>query len=355
MLHYVGMGLFTTWKTLRAMVAGADGIASPWADPAALATIDTSALSAIGGDFSRESAMSIAAILRARNLICTTAARALLVAYRDGEKLADQPAWITRTDSILTPYHRMLWTIDDLLFYGYSLWRVDRDVNGKMLAADRVPYDTWKFTPTGDVMVGAEIATDSRYVLIPGIHQGILYHGGEVIPQALALARGVTRAVETPSATVELHYTGDKPMTDEEKRAVVTSWVAARKGKNGGVALTNKYTEVKEHGAAAEHLLVEGRNANAIDVARLCSIPASMIDATVNGSSITYSNSGSRMAELMTFGVAPMIACVTARMGMDDVSPRGTHIEVDSTDMIEYLNRVAVQDDFAQPKLPKES
>ena len=70
-----------------------------------------------------------------------------------------------------------------------------------------------------------------------------------------------------------------------------------------------------------------------------------MIDASIQGSSINYSNAGLRMAELLAFGVLPLLACVTARMGMDDVVPRGTSIGVDASEMVEFLSKLNVQDD----------
>ena len=171
-------------------------------------------------------------------------------------------------------------------------------------------------------------------------------------PCAPSSCAASTISANAPAATLEIHYTGDRPLSQDEKQSLTAGWVAARKGKNGGVAFTSKNTEIKEHGSFAEHLLIEGRNANAIDLARLCGIPASMIDASIQGSSINYSNAGLRMAELLAFGVLPLLACVTARMGMDDVVPRGTSIGVDASEMVEFLSKLNVQDDNISTPMP---
>ena len=338
---FMAMGIFARWKALKAMV---NDVSSPFTT-GVLTEVDSTALAALSADISREQAMAIPAICRARNLLCTTAARAILIAQKDGTPVSPQPQWINRTDGLLPPYHRMLWTIDDLLFYGSSLWRVTPDFDGHVLTADRVIREAWAIAADDTITVGDRPASADEYVLIPGIHQGILWHGTNAMPEANALARAVTTATNTPAATLEIHYTGDRPLSQDEKQSLTAGWVAARKGKNGGVAFTSKNTEIKEHGSFAEHLLIEGRNANAIDLARLCGIPASMIDASIQGSSINYSNAGLRMAELLAFGVLPLLACVTARMGMDDVVPRGTSIGVDASEMVEFLSKLNVQDD----------
>lgn len=329
------------------MVSDTTAIASPWAT-STLAPVSETGLSNLLSGVSRESALTIPALMRARNLICTTAARVLLVAEKDGAPLEDQPRWISRTDGFISPYHRMLWTVDDLLFYGFSLWQVTRDYDGRVIESTRVPYTEWEFTADGDVAIGNHPAAADRYILIPGIHEGILTHGAEVIPQALSMSRGVTRAVETPAATIELHQTNDRQMTPEDINSLIATWKKARR--ENGIAFTNNGIETKEHGAPLEQLLIEGRNAVAIDIARLCGIPASMVDASISGSSINYSNAGLRMAELISFGVAPLIAAVTARLGMDDMVPAGTTITADAREMVEYLTRLTTQDDENKPK-----
>ncbi|WP_156907668.1 phage portal protein, partial [Corynebacterium freiburgense] len=189
----------------------------------------------------------------------------------------------------------------------------------------------------------------ATHILIPGIHEGILALGKTTIPEALALARGVRRAVETPAHTTELHQTSDKPLTPEKVAELKQSWIRARKGRDGGVAFTSAGIEVKEHGSIKEHLLVEGRNAVAVDLARLCSIPAAMIDATLSGTSLSYSNTQARMAELITFGIAPMISAVTARLGMDDIVPRGVSLRVDTSEATADIAALTVPDDRSLP------
>lgn len=309
------------------------------------------------GPVTRGDAMRVPAIVRGRGLIVTTIARSPLTAERDGELLDDQPRWITRTTGPISAFHRMLWTADDLLFYGWSLWRVTRDYDGIVIDATRVPIEAWQFADNGDVRIDDETVDARDVILIPGIHEGILEFGGDTIRQARGLLATAERAATNPTAMVELHQTNEYPMTDEEIDRLIKRWSAARRGENGGVSFTSSGIEAKEHGAALEHLVIEGRTASSIDCARILGIPASMIDANSPGSSLSYSNTASRMNELISFGIAPIMAAITARLSLDDVTPRGTTIRFDTSDIVAAIideNDVARAGD-GQPQLASDT
>lgn len=283
----------------------------------------------------RIEAMAVPAMKRARQIICTSIARMPLRAY-NGEALAvSQPRWIDRTDGALSPYHRMLWTIDDCLFYGWSLWTLTRGADGQVLTADRIAWERWDFDAVGRVEVDGELVNELDVCLIPGIDEGVLYASARSIRHASKLIRSADVAAETPSAQLELHQTSDHELPRDKVLELVNDWAAARRGKNGGVAYTNSAIEVREHGAADAHLLVEGRNAAAVDVARAAGIPASLIDATGPNSTLTYETTEGRNAELVDYGLAGFMAAVSARLGMDDMSPRGMRMAFDLTSFVQ--------------------
>lgn len=316
-------------------------LASPWAGSSHLAKI---AIPEVIGHaphvaMSREQASRVPALQRARGLIVTTIARLPIVAVdsEDNAQPGSLPAWVTNTAGPVSPFHRMLWTCDDLFFYGWSLWAVERDNAGAVTAAERVPYERWSTAQDGTVLIDDAPAPADNVILIPGVTEGILTHGIDALTQAVKLAAAASRAADNPSAQVELHQTNDAPMTDEEIDKLIARWSAARRGAHGGVAYTSSAIEVKEHGASSEHLLMEGRNAAAVDIARHAGIPATMIDATLSGSSLSYQNTAARMSELVTFGLSPIMAAITARLSLDDVTPPGVHLQFDTGGMLKRL------------------
>lgn len=324
-------------------VTGSMPLASPWqsAHPHHLESIVYNDIFGKAGrrHVSRKEAVQIPALSRARLLITSTIPRLPLKAtYVETGEPAVVPYWLNHSEGTVTPFHRMLWTVDDLFFYGWSLWSLERDQSsGDITSAARIPYDRWGFDDNGNIKVDDKPVWDDDVMLIPGVSEGILTYGAATLAEAIHLANAVQKAAETPSAHTELHQTNDAPMTEDEVRALINSWAAARRGENGGVAFTSAGIEVREHGAPSEHLLINARNAVSVDVARHAGIPASMVDAYLSGSSISYANTSARMAELITFGLSPLMNSVTARLSQDDITPHGVAIEYDTTTVVDQL------------------
>jgi hypothetical protein len=333
---------------IRSTVLGSTrplSIASPWSDASHLKPIvRTDILQLQRRSITREEAIRIPALARSRLLIVATIPRLPLVAKDSTGNETDIPAWLVATTGPLSPFHRMLWTIDDLFFYGWSLWIVERDDSGAIIDATRAPYDTWEIDDAGRIIVQGQRAAAEEVILFPGVHEGILSTATETLIEARDLAAAVQRAAYTPSAHTELHQTNDAPMTREQIDALIKRWADARRGQNGGVAYTPASVQVIEHGAAQEHLLLDGRNAAAVEVAGHAGIPATMIDATLSGSSLSYANTSARMSELITFGLSPFMAAVTSRLSQDDVTDPGVTIAYDTKTVIEELRPVPLDE-----------
>lgn len=298
-------------------------------------------LPSLDGAVTRDMAMAVPALARARTLICSTIAGVPLVSVDSkGDDDGRTPDYIETTYGDVSPYHRMLWTIDDLFFHGWSLWAVERDNHGLVIDAARVPFEMWSLDQEGNVLVDGQPARADDVCLIPGISEGILTTGRSSIAQAHQLLRAAARAADNPSAQVELHQTNDAPMTEEDVDRLIARWARARAGENGGVAYTSNGIEVKEHGASSEHLLIEGRNAAAVDIARHANLPATMVDATLSGSSLSYQNTAARMSELVTFGLSPLMNAVAARLSQNDMTVPNIRLRFDLDQTFEDLSRV---------------
>lgn len=305
---------------------------------------------------SRELAMSVPAINRARRVTCNAIARMRLRAYQNDAPLTTQPVFLSRTDGPVSPYLRMLWTVDDLFFYGASLWAVERSTRGEVLAADRVPYSDWYVDDLERVVYrdrdGFETVPDERSVLlIPGIDGGLLNDSATIVQHASDLLATALKAAETPSAYIELHQTNQYPVTPEERDRIVADWKAARRT-NGGVAFTSAGIEVKEHGSYDSHLVTDGRNAAALDVARAVGIPGTILDAT-GEFSMTYQNAESKNRDLIDYGLSAYMAPISARLGQDDVVPRGTAIKFDLEDEIGPKGTAGTPDDDSGSTAPQ--
>lgn len=330
----------TTTPQVHAHLSPAPQIATPFAtQPSSLSTIVWADLLDLEGiPTTRAEAMSVPAIAKARHVVAPKLASYALQCWRATTDEAgnitrdDQlptPRWVTRTDDGISPWHRMLWTADDLIFSGWSLWQVSRGFEGELLSAMRVGMDRWTFDKDWNVLVDSKPLPASQALLIPGPHEGILTYGRRAIRHAEQLLSAAATAGHNPTPMLELHNTGDRELTDAEIDALTARWAEARRGENGGVAYTNRSIEAKPHGSIDAHLLVEGRNAAAVDCARTVGVAAAMVDATVPKASLTYETQQGRGLEHTEYGVEPYAEAIAARLSLDDVVPRGQRMRFD--------------------------
>lgn len=282
---------------------------------------------------SRTSAMRLSAVARGRNIVVTSIAKLPLVLKQGDAVLPDQPAWLTTDIGGSSPQLRHGWTVDDLIFTGWSCWYVARDDATRFpLGVQRVNRSDWHVNADNRVVIDDQVQPVDQVILIPGLHEGILTFGKDVLSDAHALARTVRTRLNSPVAQTELHQTGGDQMTTEEIDTLVDNWAAARRGARGGVAYTNEFIEVKDHGDGGDQLLIESRNAAALELARLIGVHAGMLDATAPKASLNYETTTGRNTEFVDFDLALYMTPITARLSLDDMTPAGTHVAFDLGD-----------------------
>lgn len=302
----------------------------------------------------RDGAMRLPAVSRARHLTAGTIAKLPLRALREATVVEPQPYWCYGTDGQLgdltedqretyglyvpqSPWERMLWTVDDHLFYGLSLWLGTRlDDDGRPLRLAHVPYDRWQADDGRVVDYDGEPFPPGSVFLIPGPHSGILDFAADTISTAASLEHTAADVARRPFR-LELHQTTEGTLSTSEKRELIDG-VRAALADNNGVLYTNHAVETKEHRFDSGDLLVAGRNASALDVARHVSMPAAMLDATTEGASLEYATLTSRNQQWIDYGLSLYMDAVTARLGMDDVVPAGQRVAFDTSDLTEPVS-----------------
>lgn len=130
----------------------------------------------------RDAAMGIPALARQRHLICGVGARCPLrlvdtatVTPGPPPILPTQPEWLTAGTNGVSAYHRMLWTIDDLIFHPFSVWAVERQGSpaGPILWGERVPTERWDVDPDSDqLLIDEDPVDESEVLVILGPHEG---------------------------------------------------------------------------------------------------------------------------------------------------------------------------------------
>ena len=286
----------------------------------------------------RLEAMTVPALNKARNLLLSSIARLPLVALDSTGVLPaeKQPTWLYRTDGALSPYQRMIWTLDDLLFFGHSLWDVDRGADRAILRAERIPMEWWHIDADGAIIVNDEPVSASSVLYFVSHTEGLLDVAGRTIRAASSIEASVERRASSPVPVMEIHHTDpDTPVDADEARAMVAGYNKARRDPEGATVFTPAHIELRDHGANADAgAMIDARNAVRLDIANLTNIPAALLDGSVAVASLTYVTTEGKKSEFIELSLTPWIEDVQARLSMDDVVPRGQRVRFDMTELL---------------------
>lgn len=326
--------MFDRLKAAAAALTQSPPPVSPWQPADALTQLTLSEVFGFDGrPVSRSQAMTLGPVKRGRKLVTGQLGSFPLVVYRGHDQLATQPSITMQPEAGRPRAITFAWVADALMFHGRAFLEVlGRDWTGRPSGFSFVPE--WKARTDG---AGTLLAIDGRkvgprdWIRIDADDEGLLTSGREDINQALAIKLAVGRAAANPVPSIDLHQTAGEQMTNKEIDSLVSRWASARAGQNGGISYTNQSIEARVLGQNVEQLLIAARNQSAIDLANQMNLPAWAVDASVEGSSLTYSNVPSRTRELIDYTLMPFMNAIAGRLSMDDVLPAGTWCQFDTS------------------------
>lgn len=382
--YRAGMGFFD-WLLGSAVAAPFDpdeyersSIASPWSNPDLLSHLTLAELWPDAATdetwITRKEAESVPAVQAAVHRIAGTLSRLPILATTAGgapwgtpgsQQLAllEQP---DPTEARATTFRK---TLTDMVFDGGAYWAVTNSYATG--SKDDAPQRPWSVVhvPIGQVTDGGGV--DEGYQAWVMRHKGVrlalrpgtkpednrpwlIYFDGpgpglcnrpRVVRAAINLERAFGHAADNPVPSIDLHQTTDDKLTPDEIQNLIQTWKAARR--RGGVGYTNKAVEAKVLGLDQSQLLIDGRNQQAVEVARMVGIPAASIDAGIPGTSLTYANLTDRLHDLVNFGLQNYAIGITDRLSMVDILPRGVKSAYDYTAL--YPAAPAPKQQAAQP------
>lgn len=307
------------------------GLASPWATGrlSRIALADIFGLDSL--PVTRGEAMAIPPIARARHILTADASRCPLEVLEGDARRAELGGWLQATTLTTSPQHRAVWTVDDLIFYGWSLWVAKRAEDGTILDGARCPVEWWRFDEEGRILINDVPAEAGSVILIPGFHEGIINSAAHTIRGARLLEETWQDRAANPIPAVELHQTTADTMTPTEVDNLVDNWTASLRQRGGAVGWTPMSLEVRPHGEGNVDLLIQGRNAAAIDAARVVGVPAAMVDASNVNASLTYETLEGRGGEYLERSLPLYLGPIEARLSLDDVTPPGTRVRANTS------------------------
>ncbi len=284
----------------------------------------------------REQAMQVPAVARARNIICATIGSLPLEVRRESNNSrVPTPPFIRQPDPRMTGQSVYTFLAEDILFTGNGYLQIlelgadGRPLSAQWISASTVTkvLDSAGLNVVGYQVSGSRVPNQGLGSLIPftGYDEGLLNRAGTTILTALALEKAVKRFAEEPTPNVVLK--SNLPMPAERVTALLNSWKEARNTR--GTAFVNDTIDFQSIGFNPEQLsLSSARQYMASEIARACNLPEWYLGANAGGS-MTYSNTIQERRALVDFSLKPLMTAITSRLSDIDITPRGSYVKFD--------------------------
>jgi Phage portal protein len=305
--------------------------------------------------WSRESAMSIPSVSRARDLICTAVAGLPICLYVvrfdptqrvPVEERLPPPRWANRLDPNKPRQHTLAWLTDDLFFNSRAYLRVTSRLATTYPATfEWMPFVDVNIDATGRVTYRGKEVDPTDVVEFCSPIEGLLSVGYRAIQTALNLDAAAERfsTAEIPAGWLA-QRPDSEPLSSDELAGMADDWQAARLART--TAALNPYLEWHESAMDPSRLqLIEARQHASVEMARLCNIPAYFLNAPA-GTGMTYMNAAQAKQDLIDFGALPFIQCIEQTLGGPNVVPNGQAVRLDVN---AWLRNPYVPNDNASP------
>ncbi len=313
------------------------------------------------GPVTRQEAMSIPAVVRGRNLICSISTLPLEVVRAADNVVQDNPL-LRQFDLDVPNVVHLSQTVDDLIFEGISWWLITSS------DFDRFPMSVRRLAPgsvtiqmpntpipaplpsgvdprSGIIYVAGQQVDPSLLIRFDSPTDGILQVGARAIRRAVLLDRAAKMYADNPPATETFFPTDDvDPLNgDEEIQAMINGYQAARKQGSVAYIPAALRREVNSAISPADLQLVELQRQASLEIANLFGVDP--YDLGVNVQSRNYANVVDQRRNRINDVLAPFMRAITDRLSMGDVTRRGYFVRFDLDDYLRSnpTERAAVQ------------
>ena len=286
---------------------------------------------------SRRDAMSVPALKRCRDLLCTVGT--IPLEYKKqatGEEIA-APRWVNQLSKSQPQFVTLSWLVDSLLFYGQAFLEIvevysedQRGASFEWVSNTRVTFDL----DINNVFVTQYYVDGSprpmsglgSLVTFQAYNEGILNTGARTIQSAIDVQKAAAVAANTPMATGYIRNSG-ADLPPAEVQGLLAAWKNARQ--NRATAYLTSTLQYEAVGFSPKDMMYNEAIQNlATEISRLCGVPSYYLSADQN-TSMTYSNILDERKQLVALAFQPYISAIETRLSMDDISTAGHYVKFD--------------------------
>jgi HK97 family phage portal protein len=306
----------------------------------------------------RNFALQVASVARCRNLIAGVIASIDLSLYKKstGEKLGS-PVWLEQPDIRQPRSLTISATVDSLIFYGVSYWRVTslyaddgRPSGFEWVANNRVTYTTNQYgTEVQDYFVDGNLVPMGgigSLVTFQSLLPGVLQSASTTIRAAYDVQKAAAVSAATPMATTVLKNNG-ADLPESQIQGILAGWKAARQ--NRSTAYLTSTLSVENIGFSPKDMMYnEASQYLSTEIARAMNVPAYYISADMNNS-MTYQNIIDGRKEFVAYSLQPYISAIEDRLSMNDITNASNEVRfavddsflrVDAKDRLDIIEKM---------------
>ncbi|WP_409074071.1 phage portal protein [Micromonospora chalcea] len=294
----------------------------------------------------RTEALSVPAVQRGRNLICSISTLPL-VQYGPNREVV-RNALLEQIDPDVPNVVTLAQTVEDLLFEGISWWRITsfaadgfptsaRHIEHGLVSLHPPSGQSPSPLPSGFEPRGAVVWVDGvrtpadRVIRFDSPNPALLKVAGRAVRRAVLLDQAAAMYADDPRP---LDYfspaEGADPVGDDDIEEILRKWIATRKRRGTGyVPAALKYNTVDQP-TPADLQLVELQKRVSLDIANALGLDPE--DLGISTTSRTYQNATDRRQDRINDVLSPYMRAITDRLSMGDVTKRGYRVEFDLDD-----------------------
>jgi HK97 family phage portal protein len=279
----------------------------------------------------RQLAMSVPSVARARNIICGTIGSLPLTTFnRITGQYVDPHRVINQPDPRVAGFVIYNWLAEDIWLYGvgygqvlemYSATDGGRVRAWTRVSPERVTVDTnFRNTEiTGYKVDGYAVPLTGvgSIIRFDGPDEGLLHRAGKTIAAAVYLENAAVNYAKEPAPAMVIKSNGTN-LPAERVSSLLTAWKTARQTRS--TAFLNADVSLDKFGFDPKSMqLAEARQYVALELSRACGIPAYFLSAETT--SMTYSNAVSERRSLVDFSLRPILKAIEERLSLPDFVP----------------------------------
>ena len=293
----------------------------------------------------RAEALTVPAMLRGRNMICSIATLPLVQVNSRNEAVRNP--LLDQLDPDVPNVVTLAQTIEDLMFESIAWWKITaQDFAGYPIAIRHLDVSQVSLNPPTaagylDPLPGGYDPRGVPYVYVDGLptpadtvirfdspNPPVLRAAGRAIRKAILLDKAASMYADDPRP---LDYftpsDGADPVEDDEVADILAKWKAARKRRSTAyVPASLKYNSVDSPSPADLQLLELQRQAG-LEIANALGVDPE--DLGISTTSRTYSNVIDRRQDRINEVLSPYMCAITQRLSMGDVTRRGHRVLFD--------------------------